>query len=133
MLEIDQRNRCFGDEEIIPQCIEMVRIIQNHPDLRGEFVNAFKEMWHSADYGWEPIMFCMRVLCWKEIQEYFRDIHSQSIASNDFRAEPCVRGILEAYEEFWDSADEEPYSALEAYRNQTVNKMCEATGDNVSS
>jgi hypothetical protein len=67
----------------------------------------------------------MRVLRWEEIQDFFREIHARAVAAKDHRAEPCARGILDAYEDHWDGAEEEPYRQLDAHR-QTASEQVAA-------
>ena len=48
-LEVEQNQRCMGDDYIISQCLKMLDVIIAHPICEADFISAFRKIWNHPD------------------------------------------------------------------------------------
>jgi hypothetical protein len=110
-----------SDSDLIPVCLQILDLIYKFPDRRSQFVDEFIAVWKHPDYApHELIAFCMRHLRWEELKRFFEQEMATVMGMEDHRAIPCIRTILEAYEDDWTYPEEEPYSLIENYTPHSV-------------
>ena len=43
---------------------------------------------------------------WTELRNYFSDLHRESLESENWRSESCLREIVESFENDWENASD---------------------------
>ena len=95
-----------GDPDLLPFGQQILRLIAECPERQPDFEQAFRDLWHHRFIGpWELIPFCMHTLQWPSFRLFMEDIHRDAIKRQDFRCEPCARGVLESFHDDWDGGE----------------------------
>ena len=90
--------------DIIPFGAAMVELAQTHPADQSAFEAEFIALTKKAPP--ELLEFCMHALRWESLRSYFQERQKDAIATNDWRAEPFYRHLVEAFDDNWpDAAD----------------------------
>jgi hypothetical protein len=91
-----------GAPEIIPYGAAIVQLVRSYPEQQKFFEAEFIALTKTAPP--ELLEFCMHALRWDSLHQYFKQRHNEAVSRNDWRAEPCYRHIVEAFEENWEDA-----------------------------
>ena len=90
--------------DLVPYGKEIIDLINNDQGDQSQYIFIFKQAWEQCWGPFELIAFCMHTLRWPELKNYFDSLYKQSVATEDWRAEPCLREIVEAFESNWENA-----------------------------
>ena len=84
-----------------PSLLQMLRVVEDHPELRAAFERAFIELCDSPSPK-EIVQFCMRKLQWPAVREH---VAGAMRATKDTRFRSTMQQVLDVYDDEWADAD----------------------------
>ena len=91
--------------DLVPFGARLVELVNRHPELRGEFENAFvAALDQREDFDLWLLQFCMHALQWPELEEQFINLSRQAIPHDNWNKIQPLQHILDAFEQDWEDA-----------------------------
>ena len=110
-LDAAKRGNWLHAADIEPACLQLLQLIQTHPDRRQDFERAFCDLWsrqnvHAADI----ISFCMHTLRWPIVREFMQAERQAALAAKPHDSLFIhAESVLESFSDDWEHTDLYPH------------------------
>lgn len=92
-----------GVNEVEDSLLDLLIYVKKHPEYNDQFKKCFREIVLNPNLGTlEILIFCMRELRWKEVQEL---IVLSIKETDDPRIRDALGDILDVYDDKWKNSD----------------------------
>ena len=87
---------------IVPYCSDMFGLINSHIEMRAEFFESIKSLWHSQKIECGVIELCCHVLQWQELKDYFVTAFNEANQTESWNDWQSLGHVVQAFEQDWE-------------------------------
>jgi hypothetical protein len=110
-IDAAKRGNWLNAADIEPACLQLLQLIQTHPERRSDFERTFCQLWTKQKvYAADILSFCMHTLRWPVVRQFMEEERQAALVvkPHDSRFIQAEH-VLESFSDDWEDTDLYPY------------------------